>query len=72
MHVIQCVCFKILEKIENYMKIIVQLVDAAEIIQTRASEINEGKSEYYVHYEGCKFVFILINRKMLQYKMHML
>ena len=48
------------KKIQNYVKIIFQLVvDAAEIIQTRASEINEGKSEYYVHYEGCKFAFIL-------------
>ncbi|KAK3091121.1 hypothetical protein FSP39_017262 [Pinctada imbricata] len=26
--------------------------NAAEIIQTRASEVNEGKEEYYVHYEG--------------------
>ena len=31
-------------------------LDPAEIIERRNNDQARGRSEYYVHYEGCKFI----------------
>jgi len=30
--------------------------DAAEVIQTRMCDVVDGKHEFYVHYDGCKYM----------------
>ena len=30
--------------------------DAAEIIESRINEQNGGRCEFYVHYDGCKYI----------------
>ena len=34
------------------------ILDAAEVIETRVNDQAGGRHEYYIHYDGCKYISI--------------